>query len=79
MRTFGGTDDALLALDTKNVRLKEKIKVLIENKWTETTVGRIIFNNALTGLEFLNIDFDRAAIEGIVADIFQRFGNEVTA
>ena len=79
MRTFGGTDDALLALDTKNVRLKEKINVLIENKWTETTVGRIIFNNALTGLEFLNIDFDRAAIEGIVADIFQRFGNEVTA
>ena len=79
MRTFGDTDDALLALAIKNVRLREKIKVRIENKWTETTVGRIIFNDSLTGLEFLNIDFNRAAIEEIVAELFQRFGNEVTA
>jgi len=46
-KIFGSKNEAILAADTGAIDLRALIKVRVENKLIETTVGKILFNNTL--------------------------------
>jgi len=79
IKHFSTSHDAKLAHETKNIRIKEKIKVKIDNKLIETNVGRIIFNECLPVEDYRNITFTRGEIEDIVAEVFNLSGAETTS
>ena len=78
-RSFSNPNDAKLALETKNVRIKEKIRIKLNSEWIETSVGRIIFNECLPIDDYRNITFNRGEIENIVAEVFNVLGTNATS
>ena len=80
-KTFANFDDVLLALDTERVKLREMIVVRgADGERINTTVGRIIFNQALPEqMEFRNQLFTRSEIESLVGEVVNDMGNKTTS
>ena len=80
-KIFANFEDARLAFEIERVKLREVVKVRSDGgEWIETTTGRIIFNRALPdAMEYRNTLFDRAAIEAIVSEVVNEYGNEETS
>ncbi len=80
---FTDFDDARLAHDIGIVGLREPVKVKdgsADSGWLETTVGRIVFNQALPDeLPFMNAAVVRSDVKDVVSESFARFGHERTA
>lgn len=83
-KMFSSTQEALLAYENNIVGLRAKIKVLMKNsegkmEVTETSIGRIIFNESLPeGHVFVNRNLDKPALKIIGSDIWDEFGKEAT-
>ena len=83
-RRFSSLEDARLAYDLGIINLRADIKVRLESKngvngWVDTTVGRIIFNDALpVDLGFRNLEMDKSALKDVTAEIHRILGNEGT-
>jgi len=76
-KTFGTPEEALLAHEFGQIDLKAKIKVKIKEKFIETSVGRIIFNEALPkDYPFVNEEVRIKKLEKIVSEIFEKYGIE---
>ncbi len=79
-KIFSDTDEAKLAYDLGKIDLLAKIKVKIDGKLTETTVGRIIFNEVLPeGYKFVNEVLNKKKVSQIISEIYEQFGNEIAA
>ncbi|HEU5343938.1 MAG TPA: DNA-directed RNA polymerase subunit beta', partial [Ktedonobacterales bacterium] len=95
-RVFTDTTEALLAYDAKVIALHARIKVrlssgklfnepgvgepLSASDVVETTVGRIIFNDALPeGIRFKNYPMKKENLRQIVAECFKYYGRPATA
>ncbi|MEX2008052.1 MAG: DNA-directed RNA polymerase subunit beta' [Candidatus Spechtbacterales bacterium] len=90
--SFATLDDARRASDAGLVNLKALIKVRVAGnprlqsvatggeRFIETSVGRIIFNQVLPeDFPFVNEDLNSKAIGRIASELYNRWGNEVTA
>ncbi len=80
---FTNFEDACLAYELGHVDLRALIKVRVGNngtgEWIDTTVGRILFNDALPSeLGFRNQEFEKGALKDITAECYQRLGNDKT-
>lgn len=65
---FSGKEEAVLALQQKKIHLRQQIKVLVDRKIIETTVGRIFFNEALPEtLQFSNETISSSTLKGLFA------------
>ena len=79
-KLFANEDEAILAYDLGKVDLLAKIKVKKDGKVIETTVGRLIFNQILPeGFRFVNEPLDKKKISKLISEIYEQFGNEITA
>ena len=79
-KLFANEDEAILAYDLGKVDLLAKIKVKKDGKLIETTVGRLIFNQILPeGFRFVNEPLDKKKISKLISEIYEQFGNEITA
>ncbi len=79
-KIFADEDEAILAYDLGKVDLLAKIKVKKDGKLVETTVGRLIFNQVLPeGFRFVNEPLDKKKISKLISEIYEQFGNEITA
>jgi DNA-directed RNA polymerase subunit beta' len=79
-KLFAGPNDVRSALDHEQVDLHARVKVYLKGKLTETTVGRVIFNEILPpGMEFVNRTLLKKDLERLVGDCYRRLGNMVTA
>ena len=83
---FSSPDEARLAYDLGVIDLQASIKVRMatqeggQPELVSTTVGRIIFNEALPeGLRFRNDTMDRKALRAIVGQCYRKYGSEETA
>ncbi|HWO94632.1 MAG TPA: DNA-directed RNA polymerase subunit beta' [Dehalococcoidia bacterium] len=80
---YGSFAEAVLAYELGVLELQANIRVRDErtqNEFIETTVGRIIFNEALPAeMGFRNQVMDKRNLKDVVAECHERFGNEVTA
>ncbi|MBI2451024.1 MAG: DNA-directed RNA polymerase subunit beta' [Parcubacteria group bacterium] len=73
-KIFGSEDEAILVYQHGGVDLKAKIKVRKKGKLIETSVGRIIFNQALPpDFEFANKELNSKGLEALVGQIIIRY------
>jgi DNA-directed RNA polymerase subunit beta' len=92
-RIFSDIDEVVMAYDLGQVNIHAHIKIQAKtwydenNKRTaepkvrviDTTVGRAIFNNALTErMQFYNGELDKGGIKDLIADIYEVTGQEET-
>ena len=80
-KIFSDFEEAKLAYELGAVELNAQIVVRDEEgKRIDTTVGRILFNDALPPqLRFRNKVIDKGALRSLVADCVRLLGNETTA
>ncbi len=77
---YKDTQEAIYAYDQKAVTLQEPVKVRIDGKLFDTTVGRLIFNQAIPdGLGYYNYTVGKKELGKIVAKCFQKLGPSETA
>jgi DNA-directed RNA polymerase subunit beta' len=92
-RIFSDIDEVVMAYDLGQVNIHAHIKIQAKtwydknNKRTaepkvrviDTTVGRAIFNNALTErMQFYNGELDKGGIKDLIADVYEVTGQEET-
>ncbi|KJS14329.1 MAG: DNA-directed RNA polymerase subunit beta' [Peptococcaceae bacterium BRH_c8a] len=74
-KIFYGDEEAILAYDNNVITLHAKIKVRIKGELVETTVGRVIFNQALpSGEPFFNSVTDKKSLSKIVDNSYRKYG-----
>ncbi len=74
-KIFTGPQEAILVHDLGEVDIKAKIKVRIKNNFIETSVGRILFNEAFPeDYPFQNSAIKVKDLESICRDIIERYG-----
>ena len=83
---FSTFEDARLAYETGVVDLRANIRVRApvnggqDAGWMETTVGRIIINDALPPeIDFRNEEMDKTVLKDVTSECYRLFGNEGTA
>ncbi len=77
-KTFGSKNEAILAKDTGLIDLRAKVKVRFkEGNLIETSVGRILFNNALPDeYDFVNEQINSKRLERVINEIIEKYANE---
>ncbi len=79
-KVFSSMEDAKLAYESGIVELGSEIEVRYEGQRLQTTVGRIIFNDALPPqLRFQNKTMNKSAVRSLVSDCVRILGHESTA
>jgi len=67
LSVFTGFHEALLAYSFKKIKLREKVQVRVNDKVTETTVGRLMFNEHLPeALGFINEPIKASGIKKLI-------------
>ncbi|MGI6603660.1 MAG: DNA-directed RNA polymerase subunit beta' [bacterium] len=79
-RDFVSVDEALMAYDAGDLALQAPIKVRIDGESVDTTLGRLIFIQALPeGMRYhLNEAVDKKGLGKLVAECYHRYGIETT-
>ena len=79
-RRFANSTEARSAYEGKRITLHQPIKVRIDGEVVDTTVGRLIFNEALPEeIGFINRTIDKGDIKKITSDVHRLLGNRRTA
>jgi DNA-directed RNA polymerase subunit beta' len=79
-KLFSSPEEALIAYENGYVGLRAKIRVKLGNEIIETSVGRIIFNDALPEeLRFINEEMRKGQLSNLVAVAHRKFGPARTA
>ncbi|HXG38218.1 MAG TPA: DNA-directed RNA polymerase subunit beta' [Bacteroidota bacterium] len=77
---FSSPQEAVIAFDHGKVGLHARVKVRVEGKLVETTIGRVLFNQILPPeIPFINELLNKKRLVQIIATVFRRCGNLVTA
>ena len=70
----------MAAFDAKEVGLHAKVKVRLEGKLIDTTVGKVFFNQVVPKeLGFFNEVASKSKLEGLVSESCRRLGNYQTS
>jgi DNA-directed RNA polymerase subunit beta' len=79
-KVFGSSEEAILAFEKGLLDLRAKIKVKNKKQeFTETSLGRIIFNEALpSGFPFQNEHFNSKKLEKLMGEIIRKYDREET-
>jgi len=79
-KVFYSKEEAFLAFDNKKIDIHAKIKVKINDTFVETSVGRLLINEALPkGFRYVNEVLDKKNISKLIANIHKTYGSEITA
>lgn len=77
---FAGPDEAIMAYQHGVISLHAMVKIRMDGKQLETTVGRVIFNERLAEeIKFINQVVDRKTLSRLVALVYRKFGTSVVA
>ncbi|MCX6737909.1 MAG: DNA-directed RNA polymerase subunit beta', partial [Candidatus Parcubacteria bacterium] len=75
-KCFSSADEASLAYESGVIDLRARVKVLIDNKLVETSLGRIIFNKALPeNFPFQNELMNSKKIKDFARQIIEEYDN----
>ncbi|MFH1453308.1 MAG: DNA-directed RNA polymerase subunit beta' [Armatimonadota bacterium] len=79
---FCDGDEAIMAYHHGIIELQSLVKIKIEGQLVETTVGRVMFNNAIpkeANVSYMNNIFDKQALVDFIAGFHKKHGNNLTA
>jgi DNA-directed RNA polymerase subunit beta' len=78
-RAFASPDEAEMAFAAGVIKLQTKIRVRVDGKILETSVGRIRFNAILPKeIRFVNETLGKKALSGIISRVLDTLGREAT-
>jgi DNA-directed RNA polymerase subunit beta' len=78
-RAYTGREEVLMALESKSVRVHERVKCRIGGKIITTTPGRVVFNEIVPeGVPYQNHPMDKKKLEALVHDVYRRKGRHAT-
>ncbi|MFC1549043.1 DNA-directed RNA polymerase subunit beta', partial [Candidatus Omnitrophota bacterium] len=78
-KAFADTDEVIMAYQNEEVDKHAKIKVRVGDEVIETTVGRVLFNDALPkGMPFCNTPMDKKAVSQTITDCYKLKGHGET-
>jgi len=76
---FSCAEEVITAYQDEGVNLHAKIKVVMDGKLIDTTVGRVLFNQILPkGTPFVNDALNKSKISSIITDCYNTFGHSHT-
>lgn len=79
-KVFASGDEAVMAWQQGAVYLRAPIKIMINGSLIETTVGRLLFNEALPeGIEYQNDTMDAKKLKKLVSFVYRNSGVDATA
>lgn len=78
-KLFSSYHEALMAYDAGVIELQARIKVRVNGKMLDTTVGRMLFNEKLPPELRRNHLVDKKELGKIVAEAYRKFGTTKTA
>ncbi|HEX9916654.1 MAG TPA: DNA-directed RNA polymerase subunit beta', partial [candidate division Zixibacteria bacterium] len=79
-KVFVSTDEILAAYDARAVGLHAKIRVKMEGKLVETTVGRVLFNDIIPQeLGFFNDQATKGKLEDLISEAHRILGSYRTS
>ena len=79
-RAFSSANEALMAYDAGVVAFRSVIKVMIDGALTETSVGRLMFNQIVPSeIGYQNTVMDKKGVAKLIAKSFAQLGTEQTA
>ncbi len=80
IKVFSSSDEVTLAYDRGVIGLNTVIKVKMDNTYCETSLGRIIMNDALPDEEpFINKNFTSKELSNTIYDMYRKYGPGVIA
>ena len=78
-KVFSDKEEALIAFEDDQITLHSKVKVRVDGKIIDTTVGRVIFNNVFPdGFPFVNGAMNKSELGGVILDVHKQFGQKKT-
>lgn len=78
--TFSSAKEAFLAYNLHKISVREPIMVRIENETIETTVGRLMFNEALLpGMKYMNEPVKASGIKRLITKALEHYPSEEVA
>jgi DNA-directed RNA polymerase subunit beta' len=79
-KAYSSRNEAVYAFETDNIKLQTLIRVPVEGRLIETTVGRIFFNEILPEeFGFRNETMTKKVLQRLMAEVFVRYGGDITA
>ena len=79
-KIFANADEAVKAYNTDRVHLQAPVKVRLDGEIIETSIGRVIFNEALPKeLPFFNERIGKSGLGDLITDLYEEVGNDQTA
>ena len=76
-KVFGSPEEAILSKDFGDVDIKAKIKVRMKSEFVETSVGRILFNEALPAeIPFQNQMIKLKVLEEVVGQVLEKYDSK---
>ncbi len=80
IKYFSSPEEAKIALDNKKIKLHDRIGLKINGIMTETTVGRLLFNDIVPEkLKFVNEDMNARALKQLVTKTLELYDNDFSA
>lgn len=77
--TFANSTEAIFAYEQGNVGIRSKIKIRMNGKIIDCSVGRILFNEVMPDfIPFYNEVMDKRTLKDVVREVLDREGNETT-
>ncbi len=78
--SFSGIEEALMAFDAGETTLQNKVRLPFRGSMTETTLGRLLFNEILPeDFEFQDETMTKKRLQQVMAQVYAQYGQEKTA
>jgi DNA-directed RNA polymerase subunit beta' len=79
VRAYSSKEEVIYAYDLGIIGVRSKVKMMIEGALTDTTVGRIFFNEILpAGYGFVNDALTSKMLTAVIEKIFVEYGSDET-
>ena len=79
-KIFANANEAIKAYDTDRVHIQAPVKVRLDGEIIETSIGRVIFNEALPEeIPFFNDRIGKSGLGDLITDLYEEVGNDKTA
>ncbi len=80
VRVFSSFDEALMAYDNGELILQNKVRLPFRGETTETTLGRLLFNEIFPeDFPLQDETMTKKRLQKVMADVYARYGQEHTA
>ncbi|UCB57784.1 MAG: DNA-directed RNA polymerase subunit beta' [Candidatus Omnitrophota bacterium] len=74
-RVLASIDEVMVAFEDKEIALHTKIKLKMDGRIVETTMGRVIFNQLLPeGMPFVNETMNKSRLRTVISDCYRKYG-----